>query len=305
MPGGALAAPEQGEGDAVPARAPASDRARRGACEGGRETPRATRHGRALREDPDLQLSGRARHRSPHQAHVAPARRRPRGWRVARRVHRRAPRGRARGAARRRRRLMRPTQVARRGADYLRRHGVDEPQAAAESEVLLQRVLGVNRAELFTRDAGLTTAEAKAYGRALCRRCAGTPLQHLTRQQGFRRLILEVRPGVFVPRPETEVLVDVVLQTLEPIETPIVADQCTGSGAVALAVADEHPGAQVYATDVSDDAVALARANAIRLGLAIDVERGDLFGPLPSRLKGRIDAVSANPPYVPDARRQT
>jgi release factor glutamine methyltransferase len=199
---------------------------------------------------------------------------------------------------------MRPAEVARRGADYLRRHGVDPAQAEAESEALLRRVLDVGRAELFTRPAGLTTAEAKAYGRALCRRCTGTPLQHLTGEQGFRRLVLEVRPNVFVPRPETEVLVDVVLRALDGVETPIVADLCTGSGAVALAVADEHPGAQVYATDVSDDAVALARANAIRLGLAIDVERGDLFGPLPSRLKGRIDAVSANPPYVPDARRQ-
>jgi release factor glutamine methyltransferase len=200
---------------------------------------------------------------------------------------------------------MRPAEVARRGADYLRRHGVDASQAVAESEALLQRVLGRGRAELFTRDTGLTTAEAKAYGRALCRRCAGTPLQHLTGQQGFRRLILEVRPGVFVPRPETEVLVDVVLQTLEPIETPIVVDLCTGSGAVALAVADEHPGTAVYASDVSDEAVALAVANASRLGIAITVGRGDLFDPLPADLQGRVDVVCANPPYIPASRRHT
>jgi release factor glutamine methyltransferase len=200
---------------------------------------------------------------------------------------------------------MRPTQVARRGADYLRRHGVDEPQAAAESEALLQRVLGVNRAELFTRDAGLTTAEAKAYGRALCRRCTGTPLQHLTGEQGFRRLVLDVRPGVFVPRPETEVLVGVVLDVLDGIETPLVVDLCTGSGAVALAIADEHPGAKVYATDVWDEAVALARANATRLGLDVAVSHGDLFAPLPVDLEGRVDVVAANPPYVPASRRDT
>jgi release factor glutamine methyltransferase len=198
---------------------------------------------------------------------------------------------------------MRPAEVARRGADYLQRHGVDRPQAEAESEALLRRVLGIDRTELLTRDAGLSTAEAKAFGRALCRRCTGTPVQHLTGEQGFRRLVLEVRPGVFVPRPETEVLVDVVLRALDAIETPIVVDLCTGSGAVALAVADEHHRAEVYATDVSDSAIELARANAARLGLRIDARRGDLFEPLPADLEGRVDVVCANPPYVPAARR--
>jgi release factor glutamine methyltransferase len=198
---------------------------------------------------------------------------------------------------------MRPAEVARRGADYLRRHGVDPPLATAESEALLQRVLGVDRTELFTRDAGLTTAEAKAYGRALCRRCTGTPLQHLTGEQGFRRLVLEVRPGVFVPRPETEVLVDVSLRSIASIDAPVAVDLCTGSGAVALAIADEHPGALVYATDVSDEAAALALANAQRLGLQIHVERGDLFEPLPTEIVGRVDVVSANPPYVARSRR--
>ena len=198
---------------------------------------------------------------------------------------------------------MRPAEVARRGADYLRRHGIDAPLATAESEALLQRVLGIDRVELFTRDAGLTTAEAKAYGRALCRRCTGTPLQHLTGEQGFRRLVLEVRPGVFVPRPETEVLVDVTLRSVAAIAAPVVVDLCTGSGAAALAIADEHPGATVYATDVSDDAVALAQANAERLGLPIVVERGDLFAPLPKEIEGRLDVVCSNPPYVSRSRR--
>ncbi len=198
---------------------------------------------------------------------------------------------------------MRPAEVARRGAEYLRRHGIDAPLATAESEALMQRVLGIDRAELFTRDAGLTTAEAKAYGRALCRRCTGTPLQHLTGEQGFRRLELEVRPGVFVPRPETEVLVDVVLRSVASIDAPVVIDLCTGSGTVALAVADEHPGAQVYATDVSAEAVTLARANAERLGIPITVELGDLFAPLPDAIEGTVDVACANPPYVSRARR--
>jgi len=198
---------------------------------------------------------------------------------------------------------MRPAEVARRGAEYLRRHGIDGPLATAESVVLMQRVLGIDRSTLFTRDEGLTTAEAKAYGRALCRRCTGSPLQHLTGDQGFRRLVLEVRPGVFVPRPETEVLVDVVLRSIASVDAPVVVDLCTGSGTVALAVADEHPGATVFATDVSEEAVALARVNADRLGLPITVERGDLFEPLPVELQGTVDVVCANPPYVSRARR--
>jgi release factor glutamine methyltransferase len=195
---------------------------------------------------------------------------------------------------------MRPAEVARRGGDYLARHGVEA--ARPEAEALLQRILGVNRAGLYGRDRGLSTAEAKAYGRALCRRCTGTPLQHLTREQGFRGLVLEVRPGVFVPRPETELLVEVALALVERPD-PLVVDLCTGSGAVALSIAQERPGARVYATDLSDEAVSLARDNAERLGVAITVERGDLFDPLPSSLAGSVDLIAANPPYVPIERR--
>jgi release factor glutamine methyltransferase len=198
---------------------------------------------------------------------------------------------------------MRPAEVARRGADYLRRHGVDAEQADVESEALLRRILDIDRAGLFTRVEGLTTAEAKAYGRALCRRCTGTPVQHLTGEQGFRRLVLEVRPGVFVPRPETEVLVEIGLRAVSAIDRPIVVDVGTGTGAVALAIADEHPGARVFATDIASEAVALARANATRLHLDVTVDQGDLFAAMPAELRGRIDLVCANPPYVPPARR--
>jgi release factor glutamine methyltransferase len=191
---------------------------------------------------------------------------------------------------------MRPAEVARRGADYLARHGIDASRA--ESEALLQRILGVNRAALFTREQGLSTAEAKAYGRALCRRCTGTPLQHLTGQQGFRHLVLSVRPGVFVPRPETEVLVDVGLGLLPPAD-PVVVDLCTGAGAVALAIAHERPDARVYATDLSLEAVALARDNAARLAPSVAIEQGDLFEPLPPSIARSVDLVVANPPYVP------
>jgi release factor glutamine methyltransferase len=195
---------------------------------------------------------------------------------------------------------MRPSEVARRGADYLERHGVDS--ARAESEALLQRILGVDRATLFTRERGLSTAEAKAYGRALCQRCSGAPLQHLTGEQGFRRLVLQVRPGVFVPRPETEILVEVAM-AMTPAPEPTVIDLCTGAGAVALAVADERRGARVYGTDVSGEAVALAAANASRLALRATFLQGDLFDPLPRDLIGAVDLVVANPPYLATERR--
>jgi release factor glutamine methyltransferase len=192
--------------------------------------------------------------------------------------------------------LVRPAEVVRRGAEYLERHGVDAPRVSAEA--LMMRVLGVDRAAVYARREDLNAGEARSYGRALCLRCTGTPLQHLTGEQGFRRLVLTVRPGVFIPRPETEILVDVALEVLGDAPAPVVVDLGTGSGAVALAIVDEHPGAIVWATDASPGAVALAEENAERLGLSIEAIVGDLFEPLPTELLGGIDLVVANPPYL-------
>jgi release factor glutamine methyltransferase len=189
-----------------------------------------------------------------------------------------------------------PAEVVRRGAGYLAHHGVQSPLASAEG--LMMSVLGTDRAGVYARRDGLSTADAKAFGRMLCRRCTGTPLQHLTGEQGFRRLIVRVRPGVFVPRPETEVVVDMALGAIRGVETPLVADLGTGAGPIALALKDERPDATVWATDVSADAVALARENADALGLAIEVVPGDLLEPLPGRLQGTLDLVVSNPPYV-------
>lgn len=194
---------------------------------------------------------------------------------------------------------MRPAEVVRRGAEYLERHGVDAPRVSAEE--LMTRVLGLDRAGVYARSEGLSSAEARAYGRALCRRCTGTPLQHLTGEQGFRRLVLTVRPGVFIPRPETETLVDVGLEALDGLHAPMVVDLCTGSGAVALAIADEHPGARVWATDRSEEAAMLSKENAARLGLWVEVSVGDLFEPLPAELRGAVDLIVANPPYLSEA----
>jgi release factor glutamine methyltransferase len=191
---------------------------------------------------------------------------------------------------------MTPAQLVRRAADYLERHGVDSPRITAE--LLLAGVLEVDRTSLATRTEGPTPQQARAFGRALCLRCAGTPTQHLTGLEGFRRVILIVRPGVFIPRPETEILVELVIEAIEGITAPAVVDVGTGTGAIALAVADERRDARVFAIDVSGDAVALARENAAALGLTIEVLLGDLLAPLPASLRGGVDVVVSNPPYV-------
>jgi release factor glutamine methyltransferase len=192
---------------------------------------------------------------------------------------------------------MRPAQVLRRAADYLSRHEVESPLPTAE--ILLSRVLGTDRAGLYARDEGLSGAEAKRFGRALCRRCVGVPLQHLTGEQAFRRLTLTVRPGVFIPRPETEILVEHALAAIAETGAPAVVDVGTGTGVVALAVKDERPDARVLAIDRLGEAVELARANAWHLGLDVDVVQGDLLAPVPSALRGTVDLVVSNPPYIP------
>jgi len=187
--------------------------------------------------------------------------------------------------------------VVRRSATYLERHGVDSPRTSAE--VLLAGVLETDRAGLYARAEGLTTAQARAFGRALCQRCTGVPLQHLTGRQAFRHLDLVVRPGVFVPRPETEVLVDVALQALDG-SVPVVVDVGTGTGAVALSIKHERPDASVFATDLSAEAIALAAQNAERHGVEVRLLPGDLLSPVPPELLGRVDLVVSNPPYVPE-----
>jgi release factor glutamine methyltransferase len=193
---------------------------------------------------------------------------------------------------------MRPSLVVRRGAEYLERHGVQSPLPSAET--LLMHVLGVDRAGLYTRDEPLDPAEARAFGQALCRRCAGTPVQHLTGNAGFGRLTLAVRPGVFVPRPETEVLVEIALELLRPVPSPFVVDVGTGTGAIALSLVAARPDARTVAIDSSTDAVALAEHNAEALGLDLEVRLGDMLGPLEDRERGAVDLVVSNPPYVGD-----
>jgi release factor glutamine methyltransferase len=183
-----------------------------------------------------------------------------------------------------------------RATRYLDRHGVESPRETAE--VLLMDALGVDRAGLFARHDGVDAATTRRLARALGRRCAGTPLQYLTGRQQFLNLTLGVRPGVFIPRPETEGVVLAGLEAIMEVPRPVVVDVGTGTGAIALAVKSARSDARVLATDASDAAIGLARWNADRLGLDLEIMAGDLLSPLHPGLRGSVDLVLSNPPYV-------
>jgi release factor glutamine methyltransferase len=130
------------------------------------------------------------------------------------------------------------------------------------------------------------------------RRATGEPLQYITGVAGFRHIDLAVGPGVLIPRPETEMVVERALEHLPRGGTAI--DVGTGSGAIALSIADERPDARVIATDISGEALEWAEQNRQRLNLEVDFICCDLMEEVPSDLRGTVDLVVSNPPYVPD-----
>lgn len=134
------------------------------------------------------------------------------------------------------------------------------------------------------------------------RRSQGEPLQYLLGTAQFRHLELEVGPGVFIPRPETELVADRAMELLPPAGTLV--DLGTGSGAIALAVAHERPDATVFATEADPGAYPWAVRNRDRLKLDVEMIEGDLFERLPEPLRGAIDVVVSNPPYVSTDRRE-
>jgi release factor glutamine methyltransferase len=175
--------------------------------------------------------------------------------------------------------------------------GVDSPQV--DAELLLAHVLGTTRSGLHADSRReLSDDELGELESLVARRAAREPLAYVLGEWGFRRLILSVDPRVLVPRPETEVVVERCLARIAGLREPRVLDVGTGSGAIALAIADEHPGARVTAIDASEDALAVAGANAARTGLRVELRRRDLFEGLP---EGAWDLVVSNPPYIGEA----
>jgi release factor glutamine methyltransferase len=188
--------------------------------------------------------------------------------------------------------------------DYFTRKRVENPRRSAEW--LLSAATGLSRLELYAHfDRPLTPEERTIFRAGIERRASGEPLQYVTGEVPFRHLVLRVRPGVFIPRPETEVLVDAVLGFLDRrgVAEASIVDLCTGSGAIAISLAHERAGARVHATEVVEATAQVARENAERAGVAdrVTVLDGDLFVPLPNALRGALDIVVSNPPYIPTA----
>ena len=163
-----------------------------------------------------------------------------------------------------------------------------------DAEVLLAAAMGVDRAALIADPA--RGVEPEPFRSFVQRRARREPVAYILRRKGFRRLELEVDPRVLIPRPETEHVVEAALALPEGAR---VVDVGTGSGAIALALADERPDLRVVATESSPGALAVARANAGRLGLDVELLEGDLLEPV----TGPVDAVVSNPPYVRAAER--
>jgi release factor glutamine methyltransferase len=187
-------------------------------------------------------------------------------------------------------------EVLRRSTDYLKAKGVPGPRIDAEH--LIAQALGMTRLDLYLQyERSLTEEETVACRELVRRRGTREPLAYILGEWGFRRLTLKVDPRALIPRPETETVVERCLALVDGVAAPEVLDVGTGTGAIALAIADERPEAIVTGIDISEDALALAAENAERTGLADRVRllRHDLAEGLPG---GPYDLVVSNPPYV-------
>jgi release factor glutamine methyltransferase len=182
---------------------------------------------------------------------------------------------------------------------------VESPRV--DAELLLAAVLGLSRSRLLTLGA-VSPDHAARFAELLGQRADRVPLQHLTGRAPFRFLELAVGPGVFVPRPETEQLAGWALEQLAGAGDPVVVDLGAGSGALALSIAHEHPGAHVTAVERDPGAIEWTRHNATARAAAgdtpVEVIAGDMTDAgLLRELDGTVDLVVSNPPYVPDGAR--
>jgi len=175
------------------------------------------------------------------------------------------------------------------------------PDPLAESEYLLTHILKCTRPGLFLdTERVLTADEAAAFRAFIERRKKREPAQYIAGSVDFRGHTIKVTRATLIPRPETELVVDEALERAGDLQSPVAVDLCTGSGCIAVSVAAELTRCRVYATDISTAALEVAKENAVLNGVAERVEffAGDLFAPLPGRLKGSVDIVVSNPPYV-------
>jgi release factor glutamine methyltransferase len=179
--------------------------------------------------------------------------------------------------------------------DTLEKNDIGSPRLNAET--LMMFVLNVNRAHLYAYpERDLTRNELHRYQEAIEERARGVPAQYITGHQEFWGLDFLVSPAVLIPRPETEHLVETAIEIARGLDHPLIIDVGTGSGCVALALENELPKAEVHATDLSPDALEIARANAARLSLErVRFHITDLLDGFPDEF---ADIVVSNPPYV-------
>lgn len=174
-----------------------------------------------------------------------------------------------------------------------------------DAEVLLRHVLKVDRIGLYTRpERLLSETELASYHNLLVRRAQGEPVAYLTGTREFMGLEFNVSSAVLIPRPETELLVEIVLNTLRPLSgQACIVDVGTGSGAIAVSLAKYLPTAQIYALDISPAALAMAEQNAVQHGVAerVSFQQSNLLSALLTDIAGQVDWIVANLPYIPSA----
>lgn len=171
------------------------------------------------------------------------------------------------------------------------------PSPRADAQTLLCHAVGLER---LTLEPALDDAQLAAFEEALRRRIGGEPVQHITGRAYFRHIEVAVGPGVFIPRPETEVMTGWAIDRLREllargVDAPRVVELCAGSGAISLAIRDEVPQAVITAVELSPEACAWARRNLA--GACVELHEGDFADPL--GIEGEVDLVIANPPYIP------
>jgi len=193
---------------------------------------------------------------------------------------------------------LRAGDAARNAAQTLREAGVPEPEASAE--VLLSELLGVRRGEIPVYEPPLTGDQERTYGLWISRRSNREPVQRILGRAFFRNLVLSLNEETLIPRPDTESVVDAALESLDARGgRGVVLDVGTGSGAIAISIAQERPRATVHASDLSPRALEETERNATENGVSVRFHRADLFSGLeiPERT---VDLLVSNPPYIED-----
>ena len=177
----------------------------------------------------------------------------------------------------------------------LRDAGIPDPEASAE--VLLSELIGIRRGEIPLHRQRLTEEQARLYAAWIERRANREPVQRILGYAYFRNLVLRLNDGTLIPRPDTESVVDAALECLDARGGCVVLDVGTGSGAIAISIAQERPRATVHATDISAEALEAAGHNATENGASVRFYRADLFAGL-GFLEGGVDLLVSNPPYI-------